>query len=267
MPNLLIQAPVSAESASHCRNYRPSRSATIWAKKWPGAVSPARAVADTALGGVDVPDRNPTPRVSQLALFAADPRHTRLCTYCCQLKDPLDFNPSAVRPYDPCRACDSLRHNRRRQAQREWNRWAKEHPDEAAAWVVALAADRKERSRLQALKKGEQYRKKRRARFAVDPDARERYNHYYRSRRRRFSEETREAMLAAQDGHCALCPSTKRLVLDHDHTCCSDDTRCGNCYRGMLCSNCNVALGLLRDNPDTLRAAIAYLERDRSGVA
>jgi hypothetical protein len=41
-------------------------------------------------------------------------------------------------------------------------------------------------------------------------------------------------MLAAQDGHCALCPSipkTRRFAVDHDH-------KTGT-VRGLLCHRCN----------------------------
>ena len=68
-----------------------------------------------------------------------------------------------------------------------------------------------------------------------------------------------------QRGLCAICnkPSVKALAVDHDHKCCSDDaTRsCGKCVRGLICSNCNIALGLVEDNIDTLQAMINYLNR------
>lgn len=56
-----------------------------------------------------------------------------------------------------------------------------------------------------------------------------------------------------------------RLVVDHDHSCCPGGASCGECVRGLLCSNCNIAAGMLRDDPDTARAMVKYLEvvRDR----
>lgn len=51
------------------------------------------------------------------------------------------------------------------------------------------------------------------------------------------TDEQYDAMLAAQDGHCALCPSkpgTRRLHVDHDH-------RTGK-IRALLCHRCNRAL-------------------------
>ena len=54
-------------------------------------------------------------------------------------------------------------------------------------------------------------------------------------------------MLAEQDGRCAICGKTpeentviaKALAVDHNH-----DT---NVVRGLLCANCNVAVGFIED--------------------
>lgn len=58
-----------------------------------------------------------------------------------------------------------------------------------------------------------------------------------------------------QDGKCAICfeePSTQRgLHLDHCHET--------GAIRGLLCHNCNVALGCFKDNPALLMRAIKYL--------
>lgn len=67
-----------------------------------------------------------------------------------------------------------------------------------------------------------------------------------------------EALAAAQGGVCAICHSPpqghrRHLDVDHDHTTSE--------VRGLLCSPCNRAIGYLRDDPDLLRAAAAYLER------
>jgi len=71
------------------------------------------------------------------------------------------------------------------------------------------------------------------------------------------------SMLASQGGACAICgnPETKtrqgkvmRLCVDHCHS--------SGRVRGLLCNNCNRALGLLRDDADVLRKAVGYLERE-----
>ena len=61
-------------------------------------------------------------------------------------------------------------------------------------------------------------------------------------------------MLADQGGVCAICglpPQTRKMGVDHDHVT--------GKIRGLLCHNCNVSIGLMKDNQDTLAKAIAYL--------
>ena len=69
--------------------------------------------------------------------------------------------------------------------------------------------------------------------------------------------EDYDALAAAQGRVCAICRkpelSSRRLHVDHDHT-----TRK---VRGLLCGNCNRMLGLAKDKPEILRAAIEYLLR------
>lgn len=50
------------------------------------------------------------------------------------------------------------------------------------------------------------------------------------------------------------------LVVDHDHDCCPGTfSACGRCVRGLICVTCNVALGLLREDPHVVRSAADYL--------
>lgn len=65
--------------------------------------------------------------------------------------------------------------------------------------------------------------------------------------------EQYNAMLAAQEGKCAICGEYRKLAVDHCHTT--------EKVRGLLCNACNSLLGFANDNPDTLRSALAYLER------
>lgn len=61
-------------------------------------------------------------------------------------------------------------------------------------------------------------------------------------------------MLEEQDGGCAICGRESQkgnLHVDHDH-----DT---GKVRGLLCRNCNLALGLMDDDRRRLGAAIRYL--------
>lgn len=71
--------------------------------------------------------------------------------------------------------------------------------------------------------------------------------------RRRYgiSLEERDRMAAEQGGVCAICREAKTLVVDHCHT--------SGEVRGLLCNDCNWMLGLAKDNPANLAAAIGYL--------
>jgi len=67
--------------------------------------------------------------------------------------------------------------------------------------------------------------------------------------------EAYEGLLAAQGGVCAICKKppkpTRRLAVDHCHN--------SEVVRGLLCSNCNLGIGYLQDDPKNLARAIAYL--------
>lgn len=73
------------------------------------------------------------------------------------------------------------------------------------------------------------------------------------------SYEEYKRLEAKQKGKCAVCKkpprgskfNERRLHVDHCH-------RTGF-IRGLLCIKCNVALGLLEDNPRLLKSALRYL--------
>jgi hypothetical protein len=68
-----------------------------------------------------------------------------------------------------------------------------------------------------------------------------------------------EALLAAQGGVCAICEqqciSGMRLAVDHVHGANPP------IIRGLLCCNCNRAVGLFQDLPENCDKAAAYLRR------
>jgi len=88
-----------------------------------------------------------------------------------------------------------------------------------------------------------------------------------------LTEDQFVALLASQDGKCAICRTDDfggrwdALCVDHDHSCCSSTRGCGKCVRGLLCGNCNSILGLAQDNASRLRAAIEYLEAHHGQLA
>ena len=74
-----------------------------------------------------------------------------------------------------------------------------------------------------------------------------------------------EKLALAQQGRCAGCrcqPRMQRLGVDHSHALeklyGKGDPRS---VRGLLCGMCNhKVLGTVRDNPETLKRLVAYLE-------
>lgn len=97
--------------------------------------------------------------------------------------------------------------------------------------------------------------------------------------------EQYDAVRQAQDYRCAICDrhetelparSTGRprkdgspnaaamtLVVDHDHMCCPGGRSCGYCNRGLICVDCNAALGFFEDNPVRMLRAANYVQRSR----
>lgn len=69
-----------------------------------------------------------------------------------------------------------------------------------------------------------------------------------------------------QVNSCEVCGDTTNLVVDHKHG--HHETKremCPKCIRGVLCSPCNSALGYARENEETLRGLITYLEKHPPG--
>jgi len=87
--------------------------------------------------------------------------------------------------------------------------------------------------------------------------------HYMRPRKRLnrygLTHEQFEAMLASQDGRCAVCqtPKTKGVgwCVDHDHVT--------GQVRGILCDACNKGIGFLQDDPDVIAGAAWYVRKHR----
>jgi hypothetical protein len=74
-----------------------------------------------------------------------------------------------------------------------------------------------------------------------------------------------ERRAVEQGGVCAICQQSesaagnhggvRRLTVDHDHAT--------GVVRGLLCSRCNVAIGMLDDDPERFVAAAEYLRSAR----
>lgn len=59
-----------------------------------------------------------------------------------------------------------------------------------------------------------------------------------------------------QSGRCGICKRPSKLTVDHCHR--SDRVR------GLLCGNCNRALGLFKESIDSLLRAVRYLKKNKN---
>jgi hypothetical protein len=75
---------------------------------------------------------------------------------------------------------------------------------------------------------------------------------YHLRRRYGITAEHFDRMLEEQGGLCAICQEAPAGHVDHDHKT--------KRVRGLLCFNCNGALGQFRDRTDLMVKAVAYLE-------
>ena len=85
---------------------------------------------------------------------------------------------------------------------------------------------------------------------------------YTRAKRLGLTVDDLLRMMEEQAGACAICGAeetlsrsgkVQSLAVDHSH-------ETGQ-VRGLLCAKCNLALGLMDDNPEILRAALEYLAK------
>jgi len=90
-----------------------------------------------------------------------------------------------------------------------------------------------------------------RTRASVDANGGAR--NYHLRRRYGITAEHFDQMLAEQGGLCAICRDAPAEHVDHDHATAR--------IRGLLCFNCNGALGQFRDRTDLMLRAVAYLRR------
>lgn len=124
----------------------------------------------------------------------------------------------------------------------EVKRWKKRNPEKAREY--ARRNYRRNRAKFCARSR-KNYRQNKEIRLRAD--LKRRYN---------VSLEAYKALLAEQNGVCAICGEPEkgrfsRLSVDHDHST--------NKIRGLLCSACNSGLGRLKDSKELLIRALEYL--------
>lgn len=108
-----------------------------------------------------------------------------------------------------------------------------------------------ETAKIRRERNREEYYKKMRAYQLAHPDKIREIDRRRGRRRNGALNPTGELKI----GPCEICKETHKLHFDHDH-------KTGQ-FRGWLCTKCNTSIGLMRENPEFLRAAIEYLGKPR----
>jgi hypothetical protein len=104
---------------------------------------------------------------------------------------------------------------------------------------------------------------------AVDPERAKRTRRREWLRRYGLTLESFDALLASQGNRCGNtgCSVTEpggfgnQWHVDHDRRCCPNLRGCVKCIRGLLCSKCNQALGLLGENTDCILGLKFYIQK------
>ena len=90
---------------------------------------------------------------------------------------------------------------------------------------------------------------------AANPDSVRASNRRYKWKSQGIDPNLAETYFIAHHGLCDSCGELNRdgraLCVDHNHTT--------GAIRGMLCDNCNLAIGYLKDNPNRIQDVYNYL--------
>jgi hypothetical protein len=132
----------------------------------------------------------------------------------------------------------------RNRARERHKRWAASNPEKARA-------NSRRQNEYQ-----KQWRKENRALVNAQErkyraQNRDHYNLRMQAWRYGLTKEQLAALIAAQEGHCAICKERSALHVDHDHT--------SGKIRSLLCTRCNKGLGFFQDRADLLEVARKYL--------
>ncbi len=150
------------------------------------------------------------------------------------------------RRYGPwCRTC-TYAYNRE---------WCRRNPEKVRAQAIRQNAKPETREYRAAYARRPEQRAKRkeysRERW-TQPEIRRRERDRQLRQKYGISEQDFVALAAQQRGVCAICASSDRLAVDHDHVT--------GKVRGLLCRKCNWAIGNFDDSPEILAEALRYLK-------
>ena len=134
--------------------------------------------------------------------------------------------------------------------------WRQKNPEKhrgySRAWLEKNRDRNREWQREYRQKNLEKCRAQDRSR---NPARREKQREYQYRTRYGISVKVYEELVAAAKKTCAICDcKPEQLFVDHCH-------KVGH-VRGLLCGNCNMALGLLANSPQRALKAYEYLSRE-----
>lgn len=93
-----------------------------------------------------------------------------------------------------------------------------------------------------------------------NPSKRSKQDPKRKFKRHGLTEEQYNKFFNLFNGKRHACQERDATNIDHDHSCCSGAYSCGKCVRGVLCNQCNTALGLLQDSPEKINNLIRYID-------
>jgi hypothetical protein len=94
-----------------------------------------------------------------------------------------------------------------------------------------------------------------------NPEKRSKDHPHRKFKRHGLTPDVYYSLLNQYSGKCHSCKQRDGNNIDHDHACCPGSYSCGNCVRGLLCNQCNTALGLLGDDLQKINSLIGYISR------
>jgi hypothetical protein len=168
----------------------------------------------------------------------------KLCATCKVEKPLSEFAPTKQQlkfgVKSVCRDCD-----------REYKRqWVLKNPVRQREQISGWKASNREKVRAWNRDYAARMRKERPEQAKLY-EARARFKREYG-----ITLDERDAMIAGQNGLCSIChrkPGVKGLCVDHCHA--------SGKVREMICSACNMAVGMAEEVPDWLESIAAYLRR------
>ncbi len=174
----------------------------------------------------------------------------RVCFTCKQEKSIIEFyknkNIASGHEYE-CRTC---KNNYRK----EWN---KNNPEKLKQYDKTRYENNKENN-IERAKKWYQENKERvlankKIQYKENPNSYEEDRKKGLKRKYNITPEFVEELRIKQENRCAICANefTGTPYIDHCHKT--------EIVRGLLCHSCNVSIGLLKENSETLSNAIKYL--------